>query len=166
MDKQIAEKILSLTRSHKADMAEVFLRSSVSSSIEVKDQQVDATRDLLGAHALDRFGAQQRRVAVEDQHVAAETVERCARRHHGVAGTAAFGLLHEGGAAEGLARLAVAADHDDESLGASASAISKGRRASVARTVEHLHELTHPCPGRREDHHGERARPWRLYAWP
>jgi predicted Zn-dependent protease len=42
MDKQIAEKILSLTRSHKADMAEVFLRSSVSSSIEVKDQQVDA----------------------------------------------------------------------------------------------------------------------------
>lgn len=42
MDKQIAEKILSLTRPHKADMAEVFLRSSVSSSIEVKDQQVDA----------------------------------------------------------------------------------------------------------------------------
>ncbi len=42
MDKQIAEKILSLTLSHKADMAEVFLRSSVSSSIEVKDQQVDA----------------------------------------------------------------------------------------------------------------------------
>jgi PmbA protein len=42
MDKQTAEKILSLAMSRKADAAEVFLRSSVSTSIEAKDQKVDA----------------------------------------------------------------------------------------------------------------------------
>lgn len=42
MDKQTAEKILSLAMSQKADAAEVFLRSSFSTSIEVKDQKVDA----------------------------------------------------------------------------------------------------------------------------
>jgi len=42
MDKRIAEKILSLTRSLKADSTEVFLRSSASTTIEVKDRKVDA----------------------------------------------------------------------------------------------------------------------------
>jgi PmbA protein len=42
MDKQIAEKILSLASSLKADSAEVFLRQYTSTSIEVKDQKVDA----------------------------------------------------------------------------------------------------------------------------
>jgi PmbA protein len=42
MHKQIAEKILSLSKDLKADAAEVFLRSSASTSIEVKDQTVDA----------------------------------------------------------------------------------------------------------------------------
>ncbi|MGE5174433.1 MAG: TldD/PmbA family protein, partial [Betaproteobacteria bacterium] len=42
MDKQIAEKILSLASSFKADAAEVFLRSYTATTIEVKEQQVDA----------------------------------------------------------------------------------------------------------------------------
>jgi PmbA protein len=42
MDNQIAEKILSLSRDLKADAAEVFLRSYTSTTIEVKDQKVDA----------------------------------------------------------------------------------------------------------------------------
>jgi PmbA protein len=42
MDNQIAEKILSLSRDLKADAAEVFLRSYMSTVIEVKDQKVDA----------------------------------------------------------------------------------------------------------------------------
>ncbi len=42
MDKQIAEKILSLASSFKADAAEVFLRSYTATTIEVKEKQVDA----------------------------------------------------------------------------------------------------------------------------
>ena len=42
MNKHIAEKILSLSKDLKADAAEVFLRSSASTSIEVKEQKVDA----------------------------------------------------------------------------------------------------------------------------
>lgn len=42
MNKHIAEKILSRSQNLKADAAEVYLRSSSSTSIEVKDQQVDA----------------------------------------------------------------------------------------------------------------------------
>jgi PmbA protein len=42
MDNQIAEKILSLSRELKADAAEVFLRSYISTTVEVKDQKVDA----------------------------------------------------------------------------------------------------------------------------
>jgi len=42
MDNQIAENILSLSRDLKADAAEVFLRSYMSTAIEVKDQKVDA----------------------------------------------------------------------------------------------------------------------------
>lgn len=42
MDKHIAEKILSLALSFKAEAAEVFLRSSASTTIEVKGQKVDA----------------------------------------------------------------------------------------------------------------------------
>ena len=51
MDHQIAEKILSLSRDLKADAAEVFLRSYTSTTIEVKDQKVDAfdrARDIGG----------------------------------------------------------------------------------------------------------------------
>jgi PmbA protein len=60
MNKNIAEKILSLASSLKADSAEVFLRAYTSTSIEVKDQKVDAfdrakdigagLRVLVGAH--------------------------------------------------------------------------------------------------------------------
>ncbi|OGW39664.1 MAG: hypothetical protein A2X58_14635, partial [Nitrospirae bacterium GWC2_56_14] len=39
---QIAEKILSFAASHHADAAEVYLRSSRATSIEVKEQKVDA----------------------------------------------------------------------------------------------------------------------------
>lgn len=42
MDKNIAEHILSLSKDLKADAAEVFIRSSTSTSIEVREQQVDA----------------------------------------------------------------------------------------------------------------------------
>lgn len=42
MDRKTAEKILSLAKSLKADAAEVFLRSSISTNIEVKGQKVDA----------------------------------------------------------------------------------------------------------------------------
>src|SRR5574341_1125537 len=42
MDKHIAEKILSLSRDLKADAAEAFIRSSASTTIEVKDQKIDA----------------------------------------------------------------------------------------------------------------------------
>jgi len=42
MDDRTADKILSLSRDLKADAAEVFLRSSTSTTIEVKDQKVDA----------------------------------------------------------------------------------------------------------------------------
>ena len=42
MDKGFAEKILSCAASLKTDAAEVYLRSSSSTSIEVKDQKVDA----------------------------------------------------------------------------------------------------------------------------
>jgi PmbA protein len=42
IDKNIADRILSHALSLKADAAEVFLRSSVSTNIEVKDQQVEA----------------------------------------------------------------------------------------------------------------------------
>src|SRR5512135_2766605 len=42
MDKLIAEKILSLASSLKVDSADVYLRSHTSTSIEVKDQAVDA----------------------------------------------------------------------------------------------------------------------------
>jgi PmbA protein len=42
MDKRIAEKILSLASSLKADSAEVLLRTYTSTSIEVKEQKVDA----------------------------------------------------------------------------------------------------------------------------
>ncbi len=42
MDRSTAEKILSVASSLKADSAEVFLRSYNSTSIEVKDQKVDA----------------------------------------------------------------------------------------------------------------------------
>ena len=42
MNKHIAEKILSLSKDLKADAAEVFIRSSASTSIEIKDQKVDA----------------------------------------------------------------------------------------------------------------------------
>ncbi len=42
IDKHIAEKVLSLSRDAQADAAEVFLRSSASTSIEVKEQMVDA----------------------------------------------------------------------------------------------------------------------------
>src|ERR1700690_3676530 len=42
LHKQIAEKILSLSKDLKADAAEVFIRSSASTSIEVKEQKVDA----------------------------------------------------------------------------------------------------------------------------
>lgn len=42
MDKTIAEKILFLSKGLHVDAAEVFLRSSTSTEIEVKDQKVDA----------------------------------------------------------------------------------------------------------------------------
>jgi PmbA protein len=42
MNKNIAEKILGLTKDLKADAADVFIRSSASTSVEVKDQKVDA----------------------------------------------------------------------------------------------------------------------------
>ena len=42
MDERTAEKILSLSRDLKADAAEVYLRVSSSTNIEVKDQKVDA----------------------------------------------------------------------------------------------------------------------------
>jgi PmbA protein len=42
MNRNTAEKILSYALSHKADAAEVFLRAYSSTSIEVKDQKVDA----------------------------------------------------------------------------------------------------------------------------
>jgi len=42
MDGSTAEKILFYARSHMADAAEVFLRAYSSTSIEVKDQKVDA----------------------------------------------------------------------------------------------------------------------------
>src|SRR5512135_1848447 len=42
MDKLIAEKILSLASSLRVDAADVYLRSHNSTSIEVKDQAVDA----------------------------------------------------------------------------------------------------------------------------
>ena len=42
MDKRFAEKILSLAGSFKTDAADVFLRSSSASTIEVKEQNVDA----------------------------------------------------------------------------------------------------------------------------
>ncbi len=42
MDKRAADRILFLASSLKADGAEVFLRASSSTSIEVKDQKVDA----------------------------------------------------------------------------------------------------------------------------
>jgi PmbA protein len=42
LDKHIAEKILSLAKDLKADAAEAFIRSSSSTSIEVKEQKVDA----------------------------------------------------------------------------------------------------------------------------
>jgi PmbA protein len=42
MDKKTAEKILSFANSHKADSSEVFLRSFSSTTIEIKDQKVDA----------------------------------------------------------------------------------------------------------------------------
>jgi len=42
MDKHIAEKILSLAKDLKADAAEAFIRVSSSTSIEVKEQKVDA----------------------------------------------------------------------------------------------------------------------------
>ncbi|HEY6009998.1 MAG TPA: DNA gyrase modulator, partial [Nitrospirota bacterium] len=42
MDRGIAEKILSVAASQKTDAAEVFIRSSSSTTIEVKDQTVDA----------------------------------------------------------------------------------------------------------------------------
>jgi PmbA protein len=41
LHKNIAEKILSLSKDLKADTAEVFIRSSASTSIEVKEQKVD-----------------------------------------------------------------------------------------------------------------------------
>jgi PmbA protein len=42
MEAKTAEKLLSFAASHKTDAAEVFLRSYSSTSVEVKDQQVDA----------------------------------------------------------------------------------------------------------------------------
>jgi len=42
MNKETANKILSLAQDQKADAAEVYLRSSTATSIEVKDQKVDA----------------------------------------------------------------------------------------------------------------------------
>jgi PmbA protein len=42
MHKRIAETILSLCKDHRVDAAEVFLRAYSSTSIEVKDQKVDA----------------------------------------------------------------------------------------------------------------------------
>lgn len=42
MNRATAEKILSLSKELRADAAEVFIRSSASTSIEVKDQKVDA----------------------------------------------------------------------------------------------------------------------------
>jgi PmbA protein len=42
INRQTAEQILSLSKDHKADAAEVFLRSYSSTAIEVKDQRVDA----------------------------------------------------------------------------------------------------------------------------
>ena len=42
MDKRTAEKLLSLATSQKADAAEAFIRSSTSTTVEVKDQKVDA----------------------------------------------------------------------------------------------------------------------------
>lgn len=42
MDKRTAEKLLSLATSRTADAAEAFIRSSTSTSVEVKDQKVDA----------------------------------------------------------------------------------------------------------------------------
>jgi PmbA protein len=42
MDNRTAEKILVLATSRGADAAEVFLRSSTSTTIEVKDQKIDA----------------------------------------------------------------------------------------------------------------------------
>ena len=42
MDKHTAETILSLTRDFKANAAEVFLRSHSSTTIEVKEQKIDA----------------------------------------------------------------------------------------------------------------------------
>jgi PmbA protein len=42
LDKHIAEKTLFLSHDLKADAAEVFIRTSASTSIEIKDQKVDA----------------------------------------------------------------------------------------------------------------------------
>ena len=42
MDKHTAEKILTLSKDFKADAADVFLRTYFSTTIEVKDQKVDA----------------------------------------------------------------------------------------------------------------------------
>src|SRR5512135_447621 len=42
MDKSIAEKILSLVSARNVSAADVFIRTSASTAVEVKDQQVDA----------------------------------------------------------------------------------------------------------------------------
>ncbi len=42
MDKQIAEKIIMLSKDLEADASEVFLRSSAATTIEIKDQKIDA----------------------------------------------------------------------------------------------------------------------------
>jgi PmbA protein len=42
IDEQVAVKILSLSKSSNADAADVFLRSSASTTVEIKDQKVDA----------------------------------------------------------------------------------------------------------------------------
>lgn len=42
IDKSVADNILSLAMSNKADAAEVFFRSSISTNVEVKDQKIEA----------------------------------------------------------------------------------------------------------------------------
>ena len=42
MDNRTIDRILSLARDQKADAAEIFLRESTATTIEVKDQKVDA----------------------------------------------------------------------------------------------------------------------------
>ena len=111
-----------------------------------QQDQVGARLGLVPQHPLQGLGAQQRRIAIQDQDVAAKAFQGASGLEHGVAGAALLALEHQLGASPDRRAdlLGAVSHHDDQTLRAE----RLGRRERI---------VEHRPAGDRVQHLGQRG---------